>query len=94
MPKVAELAPPPPAPVKEEAVVEEAVVEEAVVEEAVEEEEVAEPEPEAAAPAPAEEKKAGRVYDESYADSKADMAKVAEEAERLADANDQGKRDM
>ena len=53
-----------------------------------------EPEPEAAAPAPAEEKKAGRVYDESYADSKADMAKVAEEAERLADANDQGKRDM
>jgi hypothetical protein len=25
---------------------------------------------------------------------KADMAKVAEEAERLADANDQGKRDM
>jgi rhodanese-related sulfurtransferase len=94
MPKVAEMAPPPPAPVKEEAVVEEAVVEEAVVEEAVEEEEVAEPEPEAAAPAPAEEKKAGRVYDESYADSKADMAKVAEEAERLADANDQGKRDM
>ena len=89
MPKVAEMAPPPPAPVKEEA-----VVEEAVVEEAVEEEEVAEPEPEAAAPAPAEEKKAGRVYDESYADSKADMAKVAEEAERLADANDQGKRDM
>ena len=87
MPKVAEMAPPPPAPVKEEA-----VVEEAVVEEAVEEEEVAEPE--AAAPAPAEEKKAGRVYDESYADSKADMAKVAEEAERLADANDQGKRDM
>ena len=89
MPKVAEMAPPPPAPVKEEA-----VVEEAVVEEAVEEEEVAEPEPEAAAPAPAEEKKAGRVYDESFADLKADMAKVAEEAERLADANDQGKRDM
>ena len=68
--------------------------EQAASKEAVEEEEVAEPEPEAAAPAPAEEKKAGRVYDESYAESKADMAKVAEEAERLADANDQGKRDM
>ena len=94
MPKVAEMAPPPPAPVKEEAVVEEAVVEEAVEEEEVAEPEAAAPEPEAAAPAPAEEKKAGRVYDESYADSKADMAKVAEEAERLADANDQGKRDM
>jgi len=87
VPSVAEMAPPPrpaPAPAKEEA----------KVEEVVEEEEVAEPEPEAAAPAPVEEeaaapapaaeKKAGRVYDETYAESKSEMAKAAEEAARRA----------
>ncbi len=88
VPSVAEMAPPPrpaPAPAKEEA----------KVEEVVEEEEVEEPEPEAAAPAPVEEeaaapapaaeKKAGRVYDETYAESKSEMAKAAEEAAQRAD---------
>ena len=96
VPSVAEMAPPPrpaPAPAKEEA----------KVEEVVEEEEVAEPEPEAAAPAPVEEeaaapapaaeKKAGRVYDETYAESKSEMAKAAEEAARRADKKPE-QRDM
>ena len=97
VPSVAEMAPPPrpaPAPAKEEAKVEEVVEEE---------EEVAEPEPEAAAPAPVEEeaaapapaaeKQAGRVYDETYAESKSEMAKAAEEAARRADKKPE-QRDM
>ena len=86
VPSVAEMAPPPrpaPAPAKEEAKVEEVVEEEGVAEP-----EAAAPAPveeEAAAPAPAAEKKAGRVYDETYAESKSEMAKAAEEAARRAD---------
>ena len=96
VPSVAEMAPPPrpaPAPAKEEAKVEEVVEEEGVAEPeaaapAPVEPEAAAPAPveeEAAAPAPAAEKKAGRVYDETYAESKSEMAKAAEEAARRAD---------
>ena len=98
VPSVAEMAPPPrpaPAPAKEEAKVEEVVEEEGVAEPEPEaaapapvEPEAAAPAPveeEAAAPAPAAEKKAGRVYDETYAESKSEMAKAAEEAARRAD---------
>ena len=96
VPSVAEMAPPPrpaPAPAKEEAKVEEVVEEEGVAEAeaaapAPVEPEAAAPAPveeEAAAPAPAAEKKAGRVYDETYAESKSEMAKAAEEAARRAD---------
>ena len=88
VPSVAEMAPPPrpaPAPAKEEAKVEEVVEEEGVADlgpaaPAPVEPEAAAPAPveeEAAAPAPAAEKKAGRVYDETYAESKSEMVKAA-----------------
>ena len=106
VPSVAEMAPPPrpaPAPAKEEAKVEEVVEEEEVAEPEPEaaapapvKEEAAAPAPveeEAAAPAPAAEKKAGRVYDETYAESKSEMAKAAEEAARRADKKPE-QRDM
>ena len=66
-----------PAPVEPEAAAPAPVEPEAAAPAPVEEE--------AAAPAPAAEKKAGRVYDETYAESKSEMAKAAEEAARRAD---------